>query len=379
MNANAASSSEATTLAELRQELKKLQQKKKDMENKKNLTQAEKNQKNKEIYEANKEIENSETKITIAKQQIEETQKKIKELTKQTEDVLVFYEIMSGDNAYLNFITDSSSLTEMIMRSDTVNQIIDYNKEKLEELDELIETNEKLQVDLIKYEKDLNTKIDSYKAKIEQLDSSLIEMADISMDIDGEIKLVQASIKNYEAMGCGENQKFTACATMSYNSTWLKPLTSGRITSLFGNRYYNGKYSFHSGIDIGVSEGTKVYSATNGKVVYIIRKSSCGGNQVYVESVVNGTTYTMLYAHLLSISVSLNQTVTNQTLIGYSGGYSTAVGHGGYDTCTGGAHLHYSVSKSHFTTWAHYYANLINPPGFPGKGASFYSRTQWFG
>lgn len=378
-SAQAASKSEATTLAELRQELKALQKKKKDMENKKNQTESEKNQANKDIYDANKEIENSEAKIALAKLKIEETQKRIEELTEQTEDVLVFYEIMSGDNAYLNFIADASSLTELIIRTDTINQIIEYNKEKLEELDGLIEENEKLQVDMIKYENELNNKIDAYKNKIDELDSSLIEMADISMDIDGEIKLVQASIKNYENMGCGENQKFTACAASAYNSTWLKPIVSGTITSLFGNRYYNGKYSFHSGIDIGVKEGTPVYSSTNGKVVYMVRQSSCGGNQVYIESVVDGVTYTMLYAHLKSINVSLNQDVTNQTIIGYSGGYSTSVSHGGYDRCTGGAHLHFSVSKSKFTTWSNFYAKLINPPGFPGKGTKFFSRTQWFG
>ena len=288
--------SEATTLAELRQELKELQAKKQKTQSQKAYTEAQKRQKNNDIKNANQEIVNSENKIIEAKASIEETNKKIEELNAQTNELMENYQLLLGDNSYL----------------------------------------------------------------------------------DEEIKIVETNIKNYVAMGCKENQKFTDCASYSYNSTWLKPVVKGTISSLYGWRTLNGKSSNHSGIDISVPEKTTVYSSTNGKVVYIIRGASCGGNQVYIESKVNGVTYTMLYAHLLSINVSMNQTVTNQTVIGSSGGKSTSVKYGGYDRCTFGAHLHYSVSKSNWTSWSHFYTNLMNPPGFPGKGATFYARTQWF-
>lgn len=375
---SASAKSEATTLAELRQELKNLQAKKQSTQNQKNMTEKEKRQRNNDIMNANQEIKNSENKIAEAKADIEATQVKIAELDKQTKDLMESYQVMLGDNSYLEFVTDSSSMTELIMRIDAVRQVTNYNKDKLAEMEELIKTNEQKQVDLKNYEVELNNNIDSYQKQIESLDSSLLALSDISIGIDEEIDIVQTNIKNYVAMGCGENQKFTECASYSYNSTWLKPVTKGTVTSLFGWRKLNGASSNHSGIDIGTPEGTSVYSATNGKVVYIIRGSSCGGNQVYIESKVDGVTYTMLYAHMLSINVSLHQDVSNQTVIGKSGGQSTAKKYGGYDRCTFGAHLHYSVSKSNWTTWSHFYSNLINPPGFPGKGASFYSRTQWF-
>lgn len=76
--------------------------------------------------------------------------------------------------------------------------------------------------------------------------------------------------------------------------------------------------------------------------------------------------------------VSVGDTVTVNDVIALSGGYSTAKKNGGYDTCTTGAHLHFGVSVGAYTTWAKYTANLIEPPGFPGKGSWFYSRTQWF-
>ncbi len=369
---------EATTLAELRQELKNLQNQKSSNEKQKQLTKAEKNAKNVAIANAYKEIETSESKIEEAKNSIKASEQKISEYEAKTKEMLEFYQMMMGDNSYLEFITDSSSMTEMIMRIDAVEEIVNYNQDTLKKLEGLIDENEQKQVELKKYEQELNNNITSYQKKIQELDSSLMEMEDIAMDIDEEIKIVQTNIKTYENMGCGENEKFDVCAKYSYNSTWLKPVTKGRINSLFGYRNVSGQSSNHSGIDIGVSEGTPVYSATNGTVVYIIRKSSCGGNQIYIQSDVNGTTYTMQYAHLLKIEVSLGQTVKNTDVIAYSGGGSTATRNGGYDRCTTGAHLHYGVSKSKWTTWKNYTANLINPPGFPGKGGWFYERTQWF-
>lgn len=375
--------SEPTTLAELRQELKRLQKKKQDLANQKAWTQAEKNKKNQEILNAKDEITNSENSIAALKQEIENTKVKIDELNKQTEDLMKFYQEMSSNNAYLEFVSESSSMTDLIMRIDAVKKLSEYNKNKLTQMEELIKSNEQKNVDLVNYEKQLNSNIASYEKKIEELDTSLLNLVDIGVDINDEIDIVQKNINHYVSLGCGENQKFTECASFSYNGTWLKPVTSGIVTSLFGLRTLNGVAGSHSGIDIGVNEKTPVYSATNGKVVYLVNSSNskmwrCGGYQVYIESVVDGKPYVMLYAHLLSYNVKLYQTVTNQTVIGYSGGKSTSVKYGGYDTCTFGAHLHYSVSKGNWTNWSKFYNNLINPPGFPGKGVRFYSRTQWF-
>ena len=378
MQANAAT--KATTLAGLRKELSDLQAKKKDVDNQKNMTQAQIDKKNAEIRDSYKEIENSEIKIDEAKQNIEDSKLKIKDYEKQTEDLMAFYQIMSGENAYLEFISDSSSMTELIMRSDAVDAIISYNEEKLEELEMEIENLEQQQIDLLKYEEELNKNILSYEAKIKELDTSLLFLSDDAMDINEEISMVKELIDYYEKLGCKENESFEACMSSSNNNTWLKPVTKGRINSLFGWRTIGGKSNFHSGIDIGVNEGTTVYAMASGTVINVQYKTSCGGNKVYVQSKVGGEMYTVSYVHLLSINSNIKKgtKVTTETVIGKSGGYSTAKRYGGYDTCTTGAHLHVSVSKGYYTSWAKFQANLIKPPGFPGKGAYFYSRTQWF-
>lgn len=69
----------------------------------------------------------------------------------------------------------------------------------------------------------------------------------------------------------------------SDNSTseFYWPLPGNRnITSLFGNRTSptTGASSFHSGIDIGATEGTPIYSCITGQVIFI---GFQGANRLY--------------------------------------------------------------------------------------------------
>lgn len=370
--------SSASTLAELRQELKQLQAQKQSNEKKKEMTQSQINQKNKDIANVQGEIKNSEAKIEEATNNIKTSEQKISEYEAKTEEVMAFYQLMMGENSYLEFVTDSSSMTELIMRIDAVEQLIKYNQDQLVTLEDLIKDNEQKQVELKKYQNELNQNIDNYEKKISELETEKLALSDISVGINEEIKLQQAQIKNFEQMGCGENENLDVCVARIGSNGWLKPVPKGRINSLFGYRNVAGQSSNHSGIDIGISEGTEVLSSTVGTVITTFR-TNCGGNQVYVQSYVDGKPYVVLYAHLKSISVSAGQQINQQTRIGYSGGYSTSTLHGGYDKCTTGAHLHVSVSQTVYKNYSNFVAHLINPPGYPKtKGAYFYSRTQWF-
>jgi len=370
----------ANTLAGLRKELKEYQAKKSKAENDKKLTQNEINNNKNQINNNYKEIEESENQITQAKNDIESSRKKIEEYKKETEELMAFYQIMSGENNYLEFISDSSSMTELIMRIDAVESIAKYNKEKLTELDTLIKDLNQKQVDLKNYETELSNKITNLEKNIDKLNSNIQIYDDDKTSAEEEIENIKNVIKVYEDMGCKENEDLDVCASRGENNTFLKPVVKGRITSVFGPRTVSGQSSNHSGIDIGLAEGTPVYSMVNGTVFSITNKASCGGNKVYINAVVKGKKYTVVYLHLLKIDVKIGQEVTTQTVIGKSGGYSTSTKHGGYDRCTTGAHLHVSVAKEFYTGKdAPYRANLINPPGFPGKGGWFYSRTQWFG
>ena len=385
-----ATSNSDLTLAQMRTQLEKLKQQKAENEHQQEVTEAEKEAKNRALSNTYAKIEETQTKVEEAKQSIEESNARIAELNQQTQELMSYYQILSGNNTYMEFITDSSSMTELIMRSDAIEQLSSYNQEKLLELENLIDDTEQKQVELLEYEDELNTNVADYQKQLEEIDSSLIQFSDISMSIDEQIEMLEDSIETNENMGCKESETLNACTLrlsrendVDYtwyvnNYGWLKPVTKGRISSLFGWRSVPGQSSYHSGIDIAISEGTNVYPAASGVVIRTVSRSSCGGNQIYIQAVVNGEVYTMQYAHLLEVYVKKGDTVDVNDVIALSGGYSTASRYGGYDTCTTGAHLHFGVSKGAYTSFSNYTANLIDPPGFPGKGSWFYSRTQWF-
>ena len=387
MHVSAASSN---TLRGLKAELADLQAQKRKNDSQQAATESEIRENNIAILNAQEEIEVSQEKIENAKVLIAETDEKIAELHDQTEKLMAYFQLMQGENVYLEFITESSSMTDLVMRSDAINQIVDYNQKKLVELKDLIEENEQLQVDLIKYEEELEVKIADYEEKISSLEYDLSSLGEVGMDIEDEIRSKEELIEAYENMGCEEDQDLDVCASINGSAIWYKPLNKGRISSIFGVRTdpFTGKKKVHKAVDIaGNSEGTSVYSVGNGIVVATVdakakynrgEGKTCGGNQVYIQVLIGGEKYTVQYAHLLTVDVKVGDVVNVNTVIGKQGGGSQT---SRWESCSTGSHLHFGVVEGYVKTkyMATYFNNnAIVPPGFPNKGAWFYSRTQWF-
>ena len=368
------------TLGDLRNDLKALQKEKSDSEKAQKKTQCEINTAKNNIAIANNEIEEANLQIALLTEEIENNNVEISKLKEETESLLILYQKLESENIYLSYITGASSMTELIMRMDAINQLTAYNQEKIDNLELLITNNDKMSIELEKYQTTLNSKISTYESNIASLGRDLEDLVEGAESIDSEIQGVKELIEYYEKAGCKEDEDLTACVNIANNSGWVRPLTRGKITSPFGWRIHPTKkvYKFHNGIDIGGnSEGTKIYSTAAGVVGKITRKSSCGGNMVYIWVYVNGTPYTVVYMHLLDVYVSVGDKVTTSTVIGTVGGGASTKS---YDKCTTGAHLHYGVSKNnHYLkskseTYSKFTANMINPPNFPAYGSWFYSR-----
>ena len=380
--------SKATTLKELRAELSSLQAKKNKQQKDVASTKSAIQQKHNEIANAHSEIEKAEEDISIAKNKITESNKTILELQDKAEQLLKFYEIIDNDDSYMEYVTGASTMTDLIMRLDAVDALVDYNHEAITKLEKLIDENKQLQIDLLVKQDQLEANIVTYEAKIDSLEGDLSILNHAVMDLDDQIQTQQQLINYYVNLGCKEDQNLDQCLNASNNAGWLKPLNKGKISSLWGWRIspITGVRSLHNGIDIaGNSEGTSVFGIGNGIVAATVNaayklqttgKKTCGGNQVYVNYQIAGQQYTVLYAHLLSFNVKVGDKVTSQTVIGKQGGGS---GTKAWETCSTGSHLHFGVSKGYYTTYNKFTSNNINPPGFPGKGSWFYSRTQWFG
>ena len=109
----------------------------------------------------------------------------------------------------------------------------------------------------------------------------------------------------------------------------------------------------------------------------MVYRGSCGGNQVYINHIINGQRYTTLYAHLASYTVSIGQTVTKDTIIGYVGGNP---GIEWWDGCSTGTHVHLQISSGWYPSlmsWSGFSNNSFDPRrviNIPAKGTWFSNR-----
>ena len=121
--------------------------------------------------------------------------------------------------------------------------------------------------------------------------------------------------------------------TMSGGFTWPVP-SGGRISSTFGSREAptEGASTYHKGIDIAASSGSKVVAAAGGEVV-IATYSASAGNYVMIN---HGSGVYTVYMHMASLGVSEGQEVKQGESIG-------SVGSTGYST---GPHLHFGIREN---------------------------------
>ncbi|MBQ8192879.1 MAG: peptidoglycan DD-metalloendopeptidase family protein [Bacilli bacterium] len=373
---------EAKTLGDLKNELKALEKKYAEAENKKNLTETEINNLKTEINTITANIQKTKEDIKKAEDDIVENENKIEEKREETDELLKFLQISSGENVYLEYIFEADSYTDFIYRYSVVSQLTEYNNNLMSELEVLVENLEKEKEELKNKKSRLETQSGQLTSKLAVLRVNLEGYKEEGTTIEDDIKDMKKKIKELEDINCKDNEDITSCGRngVMVNATgWSYPLAWGCVTSEyvgFGERLdWSGPATGHHGIDLDcVSEGTTVYAAAPGLVARVEERLSCGGNVVWVYHNVNGTPYTTVYMHLLYISVKEGQTVTSQTKIGGLGGESTK----SYDGCTGGKHLHFGMAYGHnaygFNNFSFNPRNIYNFPAIYYSGGGYFSR-----
>lgn len=381
-------SSNAKTLKELKAELAAYKKKVNDNSANQTKTNGEINAAKNAITVAEKEIEDNQKKIEEAKRQIEELNVEIQETEKEIKDLIRSYEVMSGDNNYLDYIFGATSISDFIIRYSISEQLAKHNDELIDGYEAKINENEQLKSDLAAREITLNNKISEKEKAISSLNNQLSAYVDEAQGLKEQLAAVEDMVNYYVKNGCKDNDLLSTCVNLMTDTGFVRPLKRGVRTSNFGYRYHPTQHvwKLHSGIDIGGNaEGTNVYSIANGKVGMIsVPKAGtkqCGGKIVYVYHNINGQLYTSTYMHLLTINVKVGDPVTNETVIGTVGGGSRTQS---WESCSTGPHLHLSLAKGwygiSYTSYSTWISNLVDPglrqyTNIPGYGTYFYSRV----
>ena len=142
---------------------------------------------------------------------------------------------------------------------------------------------------------------------------------------------VQAYAKNAGKTTVGKQSKCSKNVTVD---RFIWPCSSKRITSYYGRRNSPtaGASSGHRGMDIGAAHGSSIWSAADGKVIFV-GYNKYRGKYVKVQ---HTDGFVTLYRHCSSILVSSGKKVN-------AGDKIAKVGSTGVST---GAHLHFEVLKN---------------------------------
>lgn len=349
--------------AQLEKALKEAQGTIEDLKDSKGDIESKVTELNQQLMDISARITDLENQLTAKSEDIQETKDELagakEREAQQYADMKVRIQFMyeNRQTSYLEALLSSRNISEFLNSADYIAQIQSYDRQKLTEYQDTVESIVNLEAQLEQEYTDLEalkSTVESNKATVAaMMRQKESELADISGDIEdaqsdadyyaAEIQAQEeliAAIKRAEAEKAAagvEEHPYTGGAFR-----WPCP-SSTRVTSDYGTRVspMSGASSNHKGIDIGASAGADIIAAADGTVT-AASYSSAAGNYVMIDH--GGGLYTV-YMHASSLLVSPGQTVS-------AGDVIAKVGSTGIST---GSHLHFGVSLngSYVSPWSY--------------------------
>lgn len=374
---------EAKTLRDLKNELAQKEQELIDSENKKQYTQDEINSKKNSINAIYVEIDNIQNTMLDLTKEIEKLTEEIGNKEQEIKKILNYYQVSNGESSYLEYVFDAADYTDFIYRMAIAEQLSDYNDKLIKEYNQKIKENKEKQKELDAKKVSLNSKQEQLQQELESLNNQLGDIIEENVSIEDEVKAIKEYVDTYENVyKCGLDEDLSNCGRdqLPPGTAFFRPLVSAMISANYGWYSPFGNSTWHYGMDFaGSGHGAPVYSIANGKVAAIMYRTSCGGNMVFVQHLVNGERYTSLYAHLADVNVSVGDIVTYNSVVGWVGGNPS---YEYWDSCSTGTHLHLQTAYGWYMEDYYYYSGftarsfdprlIVNAPGL---GTWFSSRT----
>lgn len=374
------------TLQDLINELNKLERESRENKETQKLTQARINEIRTNIINLDKRARDIEKNIIQLEKEIELLEDDILDKDEEIKSLIQYLQVVRSNNAYLEYAFGAATMTDFIYRISVVEQLTSHNDQLIEDMNTSIREKNRMNEDLAKERITLDNQKRQLGQEQSKLGNKIVELVEYQKSLEEEIADARKVITDYRRLGCQPNERLVDCIKIYLDSSFIRPLQSGRITSPFGSRVHpvtGAVTSFHYGIDVGGNPvGTSVYPAAAGTVALVhrvpnphIKNSSCGGNYVIINHIVGGVRYATRYLHLNWVNSNLKTgtTVYRDTVIGGVGGNEY------YEGCSTGPHLHFEISRGTYPTDFILFRepNIINPAtivNFPSVGGWFYSR-----
>ena len=283
--------------------------------------------------------------ISLLQQQSDETQTRITELTQKEQEQYELFcrqvreEEERGTVSYWSVLFKASSFTDLLARMDFVNEVMDYDRQVISDLQTTRQqlTEDKAALEQQKSELEssqtkLQQQVDAASALVreyEETEAGHQAMLDEAAEDEARI---QALIRQQQSGGSSGGSGSSGSNSGVDGYIW--PTNNTRVvTSPYGERWcpFHG-YESHNGADIGAARGSAVLAAKSGRVI------QAGWNGGYGISVMiaHDDGITTLYGHMDGCSVSVGQTVSQGETIGICGNTGN----------TSGAHIQYTMYKN---------------------------------
>lgn len=323
-----------------------------------------------ELDQATDNLKNYQQQRVVVEQEIAKNQKLLEEaqarlakregvFNKRVRDIYI-----NGRLSYLDVVVGAKDFSDFANRVEMLKRIIDADiklinsikteREEITNRKAILEQDRAKVVELenkakeaqavIQKKKDEQTailnKAQSDKATAEQLEQSLQESSNAIRALLQQRQAERAAAAAAAAQSGGGGGSDAGYVQGTGQLSWP---VNGVITSDFGWRNHPifGRQILHSGVDIGVDEGTPVHAADGGVVVYSGWMDGYG----YAVVVDHGNGMSTLYGHNSDLAVSEGQTVSKGSVIAYAGSTGNSTG----------PHVHFEVRVN---------GDPVNPLGY---------------
>ena len=359
--------STATAPTLVAQSVQDLQNKQKTLEEQRNQIQQQRDELQNRQADSESTLQGLEQNIVYTANQIAETEFRLAQAENELKDFETqlakaetdYEEVRTGTVARLQFLQrqQGSEGWAVLLQSQNFNEFLDrqYQLKRVYAADRQVLADLKAQADAIQQQKAavedkrnqvalLRQQFLSQKQQYEAEATEENQLISRLKDRRGALEAAESQLARDSEQIAGLIRQKVAASTGVIRGTgrFVFP-ANGNISSGFGNRVHPilGYSRFHAGIDFAASQGTPIYAADSGQVIF----SGWYGGYGQTVIVDHGGGLSTLYAHASRVLVSEGQAVQQGQAI-------AAVGSTGLST---GPHLHFEVRQN---------GNPVNPAGY---------------